>query len=347
MNLNETPSEQTPDVPAERLQQARRAAARYARPVKRKSWLQKVFEKSARKRERERRILIQQIQNELAKHEGDSQETDLLHLTLEFLGEWQLPSSPPMSIPKDIEAAKLAALAANLQSSIVHLERLAGNGEREAVELFARHALDVSSELSKIRKKNAKMLMPVARGSIFWPVLKSRCQHFDDTGKALDQTHAVILRDLDVGRDHPIQGYRVRLSDELGNLTLELLQKVWNYKSLGYVFQMPTEWRLEAMKLPNLTREKKNADRWAKVLMLVLREKFSTDDEMAEKYKNLVSRNKRVGTGTILTELRHLIKGRLRSIAGLGRHSTGTTPQMTWALGRHATIEKEKNQSLP
>jgi hypothetical protein len=274
----------------------------------------------------------------------------LLHLTLEFLGEWQPPPSPPFWIANDVAAAKVAAIAVNLQRCIAHLERLAGDGQREAVELLARHTLRVSDELSRLRKKNAKLLKPVARESIFWPVLKSRCQHFDDTGKALDQAHAVILRDLEVGCDHPIQGYKIKLSDELGKLTLELLQEVWSYKTNIHIFQavlqVPTGWRLDAMKLRSLTRNEKAVDRWAKVLELMLREKFPSDAAMAEKYKDLVSQNKRVGTGTILTELRHLIRGRLRGIAGLGRKSKGMTPQMAWLHGRHATIQKEKNQSF-
>jgi len=300
------------------------------------TWLQDVAVETARDHERQRCLLIQQLKDKLAEQEASSQDADLLRLTLEFLGAWHLPPSPPMVNPKDIRAATIAALAATLQRSIGHLERLSNSGDRDAVNLFARHVLRVSSELSRLRKKKANLLKPVARESVFWPVLKSRCQHFDDTGKALDQAHAVILRDLDVGRDHPIQGYKVKLSDELGNLTLELVQEVQNYKALGYIFKMPTGWRLDAMKLPNLTRDARIVEMWTKVLKSVLSERFLSPGAMARKYKHLVSPNKRLGTGTVLAELHHLIRGRLRGIAGLGRKSKGNTPVMVHLLASQA-----------
>ncbi len=312
--------------------QAPQAAVDYARPVQ----------------ENARATLVQQLNNKLntgglwsETETISSDERDLLHLTLEFLGSWHRSNPPPGTTPWGEKAAKIAALAANLQRCMRHLERLSADGDRPAIELLARHTLDASYWLSGLRKTHLHFIKPVARTSVFWPVLKSRCQYFDDIGKSLNQDDAIFLRDLDVGRDHPIQGRKVNLGDELGVLIMKLLDEVQSYKAGGHLFVLP-RWGAKAMQLKNLTPRTKSIAEWAGVLDLMLAEKFNSPAAMAKKFQHLVSPTKRVGEKRILGELRHLMKSRLSALAGMNCRSIESTPSSAWWAGRQRNSTTKK-----
>jgi len=188
----------------------------------------------------------------LLKREASAEGGDLARLALDYLEDWQLSRNRSNLIPKSVQAAKIEALGANLHRCVMHLEKLSADGDRESVQLLAHHTLRAAKWLSSTRKNQLKLIKPIARQSVFWPVLKSRCQHFDDLGKSLNQHDAVFLRDLGVGREHLIQGCKVKLDDELGVLMLDLIDEVESNKPMLHFSPLPKGWRADAIQLPRL-----------------------------------------------------------------------------------------------
>jgi hypothetical protein len=292
--------------------------------------------------EAERNQLIEQLKIEKEKSVLGSSEADLLCLTLGYLGDWQFPHPSPYITPKNVKTAKLEALGANLQRCVGHLEKLTEVGDRVAIELLAQHTLHVSRWLSLMRKKNLNLLKPVARKNIFWPVLKSDCQYFDDIGKSLNEADFIFLRNLELGRDHLIKGRKINLADELGVLILDLLNEVESNRATPQLVPVLKGWRLDALGLPNLAPQNKVVTKWTEVLYGALSGRFIDPASMAKKYKHLVSQKKRVGVKTILGELRHLMKGKLNGIAGMGiRSGKDSTPSMRWCKSRTLHLHRK------
>jgi hypothetical protein len=309
-------------VSNKRLQDARHQIPRYGKLINSVKWLQKLHVTSARNQERARLRLIRQLEVELANCEAGLWEADLVQLTLEFWGKPQPTRYPPMAVPKNIEAAKVTALDAYLQRGTAHLERLADEGQREAVELFARHTLHVSSKLSNLRKTSANLLKPVARESIFWPILKSPCIHFDDTHRRPDKIHAQFLDGLEVGKTHPIQGMRWNPSNELSHLVASLFEAVRSWRGDApihhYAEVNESRWRKEASRLCDFRPEEQTVGEWIEVMLMVVKEQYPTDAALVRNYGHLVTApSKMRGIGTIASQLRADIKRRFASMAGL------------------------------
>ena len=214
-------------IPDARLQQARRLAAQFGRPRTRKrpkdqglgfalapvsEWLLKWMKRNSTIREAKQRKLTKQLERDLEQATSGSPEADLTRLALNFIKEG---SGPVCVLPENATAAKLAAIVACVERPLSHLERLAAAGNAQAAEALANHALRVCKVLSKIRKHHSKLLKPVPRRSVVWPVLKSHVRCFDDTAKPAVGDEALLLDELEVGKAHPISGQRWNASDPL------------------------------------------------------------------------------------------------------------------------------------
>jgi hypothetical protein len=323
-------------TPDERLQQARRAMARHGR-VKPQTdlpdldfahspaWLGRFMEISGQQKEAERLKLVQQLESELADPKTDEQQRDLVRLALEFLGVRQFTSGAPQAFPGTTKETKVMALAANLQRCIGHLEKLADTNDPAAVSVFARHALRVCEHLSELRKRHPKLLIPVARESIFWPVLKSPCIHFDETQAKLDPTHAILLDDLEVGRGNPIQGQKWKPSDTLSALVTSLFEEIRGWKAgvniIAMTWHDENNWRTEAMNLTELARDYRTLKMWGKVMLSLLHERYPTNTGLVRAYGHLVKApsKREQGEGAVASQLRSMIVERFSEMLGLKR----------------------------
>jgi len=106
-----------------------------------KSEMMAVLDEAHKERKRELENLIGELQKELI-----AKKDDLSGLALAYLGAGQLPSAPPYKTPKGVKAAKVEALNWNLQKCIGHLESLADNGDKEAIQILAQHTLHLSQK---------------------------------------------------------------------------------------------------------------------------------------------------------------------------------------------------------
>lgn len=301
-------------------------------------WLKDHMQKAHESGEQERQDLITELRR-LENTSMNPHVTELVNLTLDYLNRAGISRLRPSISSNGVKAVQIEALHWNFQRCLYQLERLSNDGDSDAIKLLARHSLNASSWLSKTRVKHPKLIKPIARKSVFWPVLKSRCLFFDDIGKPTHQSDAVFLRDLEVGKDHTIQGYKVKFSDEVGGIILNFLNQV-NIEKAGDQIFFPVGWRLKASKLPPLSTKKNTIDKWAEVLQLSLIELHSSREAMAANYKHLVSRKKQVGVRRILGELQHLIRTKLANMAGAGRNADSTTPSGAWLTTRTKNIIK-------
>ena len=105
-----------------------------------------------------RNRLIEQLQNKLKNEVINAEEADLLRLTLEFLGDWQLPHSPPYVTPQTAKAAQLEALKWNLQRCIVHLERIAGQGDTIAIKVYVNLVHESVKNLNSLASKHQEII---------------------------------------------------------------------------------------------------------------------------------------------------------------------------------------------
>lgn len=252
-----------------------------------------------------------------------NQEIDLCEMTLKAMRQpFTEFDFKEFSTRRDaaIKEAKVLALSIGLSRAVTHLERLARGGQPAAIKLLANLSLGLSKQLSELRAKSANHLKSVARETLFWPILKSNCLHFDDTKKPLDRAHAKILDDLEVGKNHPIKGRRWNPKDGLGELVTDLFDQVYRFKIGGWIFQagLRRGWRTEALKLPKFEDDEKVVKQWGQVMLLVLKERFPCAQHLVKAHGALVTEpSKRKGVGTITSELRANIVKRLKSMAGL------------------------------
>lgn len=297
---------------------SKRKASKAAQAVD-TAWFSDWMKQSSQHRENGRTSLINELKDELKREAVSNEDSDLLRLTLEYLGVMQLPQIGPYANPKSVKKAKIEALTANLQRVTRHLHRLADGDDREAIELLAGHTLNCSRWLSKTRRENPKSLMPVAKKNIYWPVLKSPCIYFDDVGK-LDADHQKLLDDLKVGEDHPVRGQKWRPINPLSQLVSTLFEEALNKRASYFAGILPplslTDKKLFA--LPEfLAIDAKIVDEWADVILLLLREKYPDEKALVKAHGGIVTApTKRVGIGTIASQLRANIKRRFQSMAG-------------------------------
>lgn len=252
------------------------------------AWLSSWMKISAKQHETERRKLIRQLENELEKEAVSSEEADLLRLTLEFLGAWQLSHSPPYTTPKSVKAAKIEALAANLQRCIGHLERIASQGDPIAIQAYVNLVHERVNNLNSLVSKHREIILPLSRRCLSWPARISKRKVFGD---AADE----LIRNLEVGRDTIANDSAARFNpkSKFGSVAWKLIERIERGRATAqalYVFHQAPSWLPAAEKLPPFsgkatTEEKK---KWLAVVRQVLKEDFR-DPEQTEVYRRLIT----------------------------------------------------------
>jgi hypothetical protein len=243
-----------------------------------------IQKKAHEQQEAERNRLIEQLKSETGREAANPKEADLLRLTLEFLGDWQLPHSPPYITPQTAKAAQLEALKWNLQRCIGHLERIAGQGDTIAIKVYVNLVHESVKNLNSLASKHQEIILPLSRRCLSWPARVSKRKGFGDDADEL-------IRNLEVGKDTIANDSAARFNPKrkFGSVALKLIERIESAKFFHFLF-LPPSWVTAAAMLPPFngkatTEEKK---KWMVVVKQILEDDFR-DSEQAESYCRLIT----------------------------------------------------------
>lgn len=279
------------------------------------------MEKSSKLRQVAHNKLVQRLESELKEKAGDIQETDLLRLTLEHLGVWQLPPALPCPLPENPKAAKIQALGENLQRCIGHMERFASQGDAAAIKHYANLVLKCVENLNTLALKHREKVLPLSRQCLSWPVRVSKRKVFGDNADEL------ILK-LQIGADTIANDPTARFNPKsrFGKIAFQLIERIENARTnpvyLTLVLPHPQSWEAAAQKLPpfNIRATPDEKKSWQAVVKKILKGDFS-DPVQADIYRRLITAKSHQNRWKAVFE--NKVIGEFDSLWGLHRKAKG------------------------
>lgn len=227
----------------------------------------------------ERKAIMDKLQNELNTDSVSPEHADLCRLTLDFL------SGDEFAVPGSIKEAQIRALAANLHRCIQHMERLAGQGEATAIEIYVDFVQERVGTLNDLITKHLPLILPISRKSLSWPARISKRQNaFGDDIKWL-------IRELQLGNDTVANDKASRFNPnrKFGRLAWELIQRIEVERKAPPLFLYgPNSWKSVARTLPPFNRRAtfEEKEKWRAIVKQFLKEEFRGPQR--ETYRQLI-----------------------------------------------------------
>jgi hypothetical protein len=232
------------------------------------------------------------------------------------------------------------ALDRIISPALRHLCPLAEQGDSSSIKVLARIAIDSTRTLGAVRKKFLKRLAGIACHEIAWPVLKSECLYFDETGKLPSDADRELLRQLEVGKRHPIKGQRWNpKGDAWSEVLTDIVAAIQSRRSFPYLgadLRPYPEWLEAAGKLPDLSPRPTPIAKWWRVIKLYLKARYPTNDSLVKAHPRFDFPSSKKGLGERAAWVRNRLRLRLDWMAGAGRVS----PQKSRQVARRACKAK-------